>query len=257
MSIFRGRWSLLGMIPVVRPKSGRGSWVMLQKPGVNTATFGVLIMVSVQLVLALVLRWKGAGALNIAYLEGGLSWQGIVSGRVWQLFTHICLHGNWIHLAVNALLFYYGAARLSHIFSNQRICCLFFVCGLGSGLSHIVVQAFVPGIPPLVGASGGVTGLLLGFFSISPDSKMIILNISARNLSRGVLVSSALLFLMTPWLGIPLFADLGRWLESAVGNFIFQTAHLVHFVGGFLGWILIGRFLPRLLSSDDLARMRT
>ncbi|MDA7879528.1 hypothetical protein N9A60_00730 [Akkermansiaceae bacterium] len=89
MSIFRGRWSLLGMIPVVRPKSGRGSWVMLQKPGVNTATFGVLIMVSVQLVLALVLRWKGAGALNIAYLEGGLSWQGIVSGRVFWWNTGI------------------------------------------------------------------------------------------------------------------------------------------------------------------------
>jgi positive regulator of sigma E activity len=86
---------------------------------------------------------------------------------------------------------------------------------------------------------------------------MIILNISARNLSKGVLVSSALLFLMTPWLGIPLFADLGRWLESALGNFIFQTAHLVHFVGGILGWVLIVRFLPRLLSSDDLARMRT
>ena len=257
VSIFWGRWSLLGMIPVVRPKSGRGSWVMLQMPGVNTATFGVLIMVSVQLALLLLLRLKGVDALNFAYLEGGLSWQGIITGRVWQLFTHICLHGNWIHLAVNALLFYYAAARLSHVFSNLRICNLFFVCGVGSGLSHIFVQAFVPGIPPLVGASGGVTGLLLGFFSISPDSKMIILNISARNLSKGVLVSSALLFLITPWLEIPVLADLGRWLESAVGNFIFQTAHLVHFVGGVLGWILIGRFLPRLLSSDDLARMRT
>ena len=86
---------------------------------------------------------------------------------------------------------------------------------------------------------------------------MIILNVSARNLSKGVLVSSALLFLMTPWLEIPLLADLGYWLESAVGNFIFRTAHLVHFIGGILGWILVGRFLPRLLSSDDLARMRT
>ena len=62
---------------------------------------------------------------------------------------------------------------------------------------------------------------------------------------------------MTPWLEIPLLADLGRWLEFVVGNFIFETAHLVHFVGGILGWILIDRFLPRLLSSDDLARMRT
>ena len=257
VSVFGGRWSLLGMMPVVRPKNGRSGWVMLQMPGVNTATFGVLIMVSVQLALALVFRWKGLGALNFAYLEGGLSWKGIISGRVWQLFTHIFLHGNWAHLAVNALLFYYAAARLSHVFSSWRIFNLFMVCGLGGGLAHITLQAFVPGIPPLVGASGGVTGLLVGFFSISPDSKMIIFNVSARNLSKGVLGSSALLFSMTPWLEIPLLADLGRWLESVIGNFIFETAHLVHFVGGILGWMLIDRFLPRLLSSDDLARMRT
>lgn len=245
------------MIPVVRPQTGRSGWVMLQMPGVNTATFGVLIMVSVHLALVLLLRWQGMDALHLAYLEGGLSWQGVISGRVWQLFSHIWFHGNWIHLTINALLFYYAAARLSHVLSNWRIFTLFTVCGVGAGLSHIIFQAVVPGIPPLVGASGGVTGLLLGFFSISPDSKMILLNVSARNLSKGVLVSSALLFLMTPWLEIPLLADLGYWLESAVGNFIFRTAHLVHFVGGILGWILVGRFLPRLLSSDDLARMRT
>ena len=99
-------------------------------------------------------------------------------------------------------------------------------------------------------------GLLLGYFAISPDSKMILLKISARNLSKGVLVSSVLLFVMTPWLEIPLLGDLGRWLESAIGPFIFQTAHLVHFVGGLLGWVLIGRFFPRLLSTDDLIRMR-
>ncbi len=256
VSVFEPRWSLLGMISAVRPQNGRSGWVTLQTPGINTATFGVLIMISVHLALSLILRWQGILALHSTYLEGSLSWHGVSSGRIWQFFTHIWLHGNWAHLAINAFLFYYAAARLSHVLSNWRIFTLFTVCGVGAGLSHILVQSVVPGIPPLVGASGGVTGLLLGFFAISPDSKMVLLHISARNLSKGVLVSSALLFVMTPWLGIPLLADLGLWLESAVGSFIFQTAHLVHFVGGLMGWVLIGRFFPRLLSSDDLARMR-
>ncbi|MEN8872091.1 MAG: rhomboid family intramembrane serine protease, partial [Akkermansiaceae bacterium] len=97
------------MISAVRPEGGRNGWVMLQTPGVNTATFGVLIMVSVHLVLSLVFRWQGFLALHLTYIEGGLSWQGVSSGRIWQIFTHIWLHGNWSHLAINALLFYYAS----------------------------------------------------------------------------------------------------------------------------------------------------
>ncbi|MDA7867536.1 rhomboid family intramembrane serine protease [Akkermansiaceae bacterium] len=256
MSVFKPWWSLLGMMSAVRPESGRRGWVMLQAPGVNTATFSVLSMISVHLALALVVKWQGFLAVQMIYLEGGLSWQGVANGKAWQLFTHIWLHGNWTHLAINALLFYYAAARLSHVLSSWRIFTLFTVCGVGAGISHMLLQFFVPETPLLVGASGGVTGLLLGFFSISPDSKMILLNISARNLTKGVLVSSALLFVMTPWLEIPLLSDLGYWLESAVGDMIFRTAHLVHFAGGLLGWFLIGRFFPKLLNADDLARMR-
>jgi len=241
---------------VVRPKYDRRGWVMLQAPGVNTSTIGVLFMVAVHLVLALVLKLQGSLALQMIYLEGGVSWQGVTSGKAWQLFTHIWLHGNWSHLAINALLFYYAAARLSHVLSSWRIFTLFTVCGVGAGIAHILLQFFSPETPLLVGASGAGTGLLLGFFSISPESKMILLNISARNLTKGVLVSSALLFVMTPWLGIPLLSDLGYWLESAVGEMIFRTAHLVHFVGGRLGWLLIGRFFPKLLNANDLARMR-
>jgi len=140
--------------------------------------------------------------------------------------------------------------------SNWRVFSLFMVCGVGSGLAHVISQAFFPEIPAVIGASGGVTGLLLGFFSISPDSRMILLNISARNLSKGVLISSALLFVMSPWLNLPFLAGLGHWLGAAIGDFVFKAAHLVHFAGGLLGWTMIARFFPKLLTSGDLSRMR-
>ena len=235
---------------------GRKKWVMLQAPGVNTATIGVLLMLSVYLGLSLTFRWAGEAPLESIYAWGSLSWEGLSRGQVWRLFTHIWLHGNVTHLAVNAALFYYAAARLSHVLSNWRIFALFLVCGVGAGLAHVISQAFFPEIPAMIGASGGVTGLLLGFFSISPDSRMLLLNISARNLSKGVLISSALLFAMSPWLNLPLLADLGHWLGAAIGDFVFRAAHLVHFAGGLLGWTLIARFFPKLLTSNDLSRMR-
>lgn len=235
---------------------GRKKWVMLQSPGLNTATIGVLLMLSVHLGIGLVWWRGGSPALDAVLYWGSLSWEGIAKGQIWRLFTHLWLHGNLTHLIVNAGLFYYACARLSHVLTGWRIISLFLVCGVGSGLAHVISQAFFPEIPPLIGASGGVTGLLLGFFSISPDSRMVLLNISASNLSKGVLISSALLFIMSPWLNLPLMGDLGQWLGSAIGDFIFLSAHLVHFSGGLLGWTMIGRFFPKLLTAGDLSRMR-
>ncbi len=239
-------------------KKGGPRWVMLQNPGLNIATFGVLIMVAVHLAIHSIYRLWGAGAVDSLYLGGGLSWDGIQNGQIWKFFTHSWLHGNWSHLGLNALLFYYASARLSHVLSSWRILALFLICGFGAGLAHIVAQAIFAGFPSglLVGASGGVMGMLLGFFSLSPDSRMFLIPASARNLGKGVLISSAFLFFVTPGLNLPLVSDLGRWLEAAFGPSIFQIAHLAHFVGGLLGCILIPRFFPRLLTLDDLTRMR-
>ena len=99
-------------------------------------------------------------------------------------------------------------------------------------------------------------GMLLAFFALSPDSKMLFLPVSARNLGKGVLISSAFLFLVTPGLNLPLMSNLGLWLEGAFGPILFQMAHLAHFIGGLLGWVMIPRFFPRLLTSEDLIRMR-
>ncbi|MFT7303357.1 MAG: membrane associated rhomboid family serine protease [Akkermansiaceae bacterium] len=239
-------------------KKGGPGWVMLQNPGLNIATFGVLIMVAVHLSTYSIFRLEGQAGVNSFYLTGGLSWEGIKEGRIWALFTHNWLHGNWSHLFLNGILFYYASARLSHVLSSWRILTLFLICGMGAGLVHVVAQAIFPGLPslPLVGASGGIFGMLLGFFALSPDSRMLLIPASARNLAKGILISSSFLFIVTPGLNLPLMADLGRWLEGAFGPKLFQMAHLAHFVGGLLGWALILKFFPRLLTREDLEKMR-
>jgi membrane associated rhomboid family serine protease len=239
--------------------SDRKRWVMLQSPGVNTATFGALIMVCIHLALILLWQNREYQLVDQIYLKGGLTLEGLTSGKIWQIITHSLLHGSWTHLATNVFLFYYAAARLSHVLSSWRIAGLFLLCTIGSALIHVLAQAIFPGLPrdPLVGASGGLMGMLLAFFALSPNSKMLLLPVSARNLGKGVLISSALLFLVTPGLNLPLMSNLGLWLEGAFGSILFQMAHLAHFIGGLLGWVMIPRFFPRLLTSEDLIRMRT
>jgi len=258
VSIFLLKWSFSLMSFSRGAQMGRRRWVMLQAPGVNIATFGVLAMICVHLSLILLWQFGYDELVGRIYLGGGLSAEGMASGQIWQLFTHSLLHGPWSHLALNAFLFYYAAARLSHVLSSWRILGLFILCSLGSGLVHVGAQALFPALPqqPLVGASGGIMGMLMAFFALSPDSRMMFLPVSARNLGKGVLISSSLLFLMTPGLNLPLLSNLGLWLESAMGPVLFQVAHLAHFAGGLLGWLMIPRFFPRLLTSEDLVRMR-
>ena len=241
-----------------KDKGSSPNWVMLQSPGINVATLGVALMLVIHVVLYLVYHSRGSEALHYFYMKGGLSWNGLCEGQIWQLFTHSWLHGNWFHLGLNCLLFYYAAARLSHVLGSWRILALFLICSLAAGLAHVAAQAFFSDLSDglLVGASGGIMGMLLGFFALSPQSRMFLIPISARNLGKGVLISSSFLFILTPGLSLPLLSDLGFWLEGAFGPSFFKISHLAHFVGGFLGWVLIPRFFPRLLTLDDLARMR-
>ena len=233
-------------------------WVMLQRPGLNTATEGVLVMILVHLMVIVTGMKYGGDGVELIYHQAGLRWFGFSSGKVWQLFTHAWLHGNWEHLLINAFLFYYASARLSHVLSSRRIFVLFLLTSVGAGLSHLLMQFAFPAMSQniLVGASGGITGMLLAYFALSPGSRMLILPVSARNLAKGVLISSALLTVMTPALGLPLLSDAGSWLEGLLGEQIFQVSHLAHFTGGLLGWVFIGHFFPKLLTREDLVRMR-
>lgn len=232
--------------------------VVLQPLGRNVATLGVLLMLLVHLVVLGVWALMGNEAINAVYHEGGLSWAGVREGRVWQLVSHQWLHGGWFHLLANAFLFYYASARLSHIFGNSKILQLFLLTSVAAGLAHLASQIMVPSLRGgiLVGASGGITGMLLGFFALSPQSRMLLLPVSARNLAKGFLISSALLVVMNPALGLPLLGDVGIWISQGFGEEIFQWAHLAHFVGGLTGWLCVERFLPKLLSSSDLEKMR-
>ena len=240
-----------------REETGAGRWVMLQAPGWNVATVGALLMIAVHLSLWALYRNGEQILVGQIYHEwGGLSRDELVSGKIWQLITHSWLHVSVMHLGINVLLFYYAAARLSHFLSGYRIMGLFFLSGVLSGLAHVLAQFAFPALPGLVGSSGGLTGLLLGFFAVSPDSRMFFFHISAGNLSKGILIASAFLFLVSPALDLPVVSNLGRILEMGFGPALFQAAHLVHFVGGLTGWCLISKFLPRLLSHEDLARMR-
>ena len=231
---------------------------MLTMPGWNLPTLGALTFLLIHFcVVAFV--WKSGNEATYAfYHENGLSWMGLKGGELQSVIAHIFLHGNGLHVVVNALLFYYTASRLGHVLRPAKVILLFMVSSLVAATIHVLAQAMFSGLPsdPLVGASGGVMGLYLAVTVLYPDSRMALFKVSARNVGKGFLIASALLFLMTPGLKVPMFSEVGEWSKGFFGPDLFKMAHLYHFFGGLTGMILVERMLPALVTLKELQEDR-
>lgn len=236
----------------------RKPWIMLTAPGWNLPTWGVLFFLLAHLLVVNVIWKSGSETANAFYSQNGLSWEGVKNGAFQSLITHIFLHGSSLHVLVNAFLFYYTASRLGNILRPTKVLLLFLASSLIAAIAHILFQALVPGLPsqPLVGASGGVMGLYLAATVLYPDSRMVIVRVSAKNVGKGFLMASALLFLMTPGLNLPLFSKVGEWSKELFGPSLFKIGHLFHFFGGLTGMILVERMLPALVTLQELKNAR-
>ncbi len=147
------------------------------------------------------------------------------SGRfqIWQLITYGFLHGGWLHLFFNMFALYMFGSEIERLFGPRRYLVYYLSCVVGAALMHIIVvmSAGLPGYP-MMGASGGVFGLLLAF---------------------GMAYPKRMLMLMFPPIPMPawLFVTLYGILELYLG--ITQTmsgiAHFAHLGGMATGFVLI------------------
>lgn len=165
----------------------------------------------------------------------GLSRDAFISGKWWQPATYGLLHGSWWHVGLNAALLLALGSRIEHMVGRLVTLRAMYAGMLAGGFSHLLL-----GDGLLAGCSGACMALLLLLATLSPQSRMLPLPVSARSLGMGVMVAALLLALMRPALGLPGFSTLGRML----GDDWFQIGHACHFGGGLAGWS-IGRWVLR------------
>ncbi len=131
--------------------------------------------------------------------------------RPWTIITYQFLHANFLHLLFNMIGLFFFGPRLEDRMGGAHFMGLYLVSGVVGGLlSFITPNALI------VGASGAVFGVLLGFARYWPEERIFIwgvLPIKARVLVIG-------LALISVWAGI-----------SGGGN-VAHFAHLGGFVGG-------------------------
>ncbi len=138
----------------------------------------------------------------------------LIPVRPWTPVTYMFLHGGLWHLAFNMIALFFFGPRLEARLGSRHFLGLYFASGVGGAL----LSLFTPTVA-IVGASGAVFGVLLGFARIWPRDQIYI------------------------WGVIPIEA---RWLVaimtalSLYGGFIGRSGGVAHFahLGGFVGGFL-------------------
>ena len=132
--------------------------------------------------------------------------------RPYQLFTYMFAHADFFHIFFNMLVLASTAPILENFWGQKKFLIFYLVTGIGAGVFHLLINLFFfqqITYGSMLGASGAVYGILMGFGMMFPNMEMRLLlppvAIKAKYL---VWVLGAITYLLSG-AGVAHFAHLG------------------------------------------------
>lgn len=105
---------------------------------------------------------------NFLYIFGLVPYRVVKSLWLWQIITHMFLHGGLFHLLINLFVLWMFGKPIEREWGTKSFLKYYFTCGLGAGF-FIFITSLNSRIP-VVGASGAIYGILVAFAMLYPDS---------------------------------------------------------------------------------------
>lgn len=87
-------------------------------------------------------------------------------GYVWQVFTYMFLHANFLHLFYNMFGLLVFGPKIELVMGREKFLKYYLICGVGSALFHILLSG-INNIP-MLGASGAIFGVLTAYGFMFP-----------------------------------------------------------------------------------------
>lgn len=171
----------------------------------------------------------------------------VFSGHLWEFITFQFLHGSFEHVLFNCFGIYFFGPWMERWWGSKKFLTFYLLCGIAGGAFYTLL-AFCGLLPhdsldsPLVGASAGIYGILIGVSVVAPDMRVRLLippvELSMRQVAIALIAIAA---------GIVLLGYAGINLFGLVENEGGQAGHLG---GAILGFFLV-RY-PWLLGRGTL-----
>ncbi|MEM8763669.1 MAG: rhomboid family intramembrane serine protease [Bacteroidota bacterium] len=186
----------------------------------------------------------------------------------WQVFSHMFMHGSFMHIAFNMYALWAFGTPLEQVWGRNKFLFFYFSAGLGSALLHTGVNylLFNNGLEAIVAGSAMTQNQIIDILSngqYSTDwynlaSRSTIENfiqafnipaVGASGAIYGILVAFAFMYseakLMLIFLPVPIKAKyfvpvlIGIDLFLGIGNVNTGIAHFAHIGGALIGFIMM------------------
>lgn len=163
--------------------------------------------------------------------------------RPWQIVTHMFMHGGVWHIFFNMYSLLIFGAVLERLLGEKKFLAFYFISGLGAlalhtGVQYLQAQVLLNGIAegsaaamrsymmlkatPVLGASGAVYGVLIGYAMLFPQSRLTLIFPPITLTAKWWVLIFA---------GIELFTGVTGTAEG--------VAHFAHLGGMLIGFVLI------------------
>jgi membrane associated rhomboid family serine protease len=199
----------LGGVRLSLPRPGRPVKILLF---INLAVFAVQMFVDQPR------RHGGPGPMSM--------WLGASVGGYWQVWRYVTfqfLHADFWHIALNMLGLYMLGSPLETTWGARRFLVFYLGCGVAAGLAYVVIAALFEGSPwrPLIGASGGVFGIILACAVLFPHFRLIFVIFPVPIRLAAAIIFGAMILMVLQSASAAMGGD-----SNAMGAAMSDVAHL-------------------------------
>lgn len=91
--------------------------------------------------------------------------------RIWQLITHMFMHGGIFHLIFNMFGLWMFGSMLENLWGSKRFFQFYMICGIIAGLAYLLSGGYAKA----VGASGAIMGVFAAFAYLRPNTPLYLM----------------------------------------------------------------------------------
>lgn len=96
--------------------------------------------------------------------------------RPYQLFTYMFAHGGFMHIFFNMLMLAFTGPILESYWGTKRFLLFYIITGIGAAAFSVIIDIlFGGGGGTMLGASGAIYGILMGFGMLFPNMEVQLL----------------------------------------------------------------------------------
>ncbi|NAZ07032.1 MAG: rhomboid family intramembrane serine protease [Thermocrinis sp.] len=164
-----------------------------------------------------------------------------VFSKPYQLFTHMFLHGSWLHFIGNMWFLWVFGDNVEDRLGKFKYLLFYVLCGLGAAVIQSLVSFLTGAVHvPMVGASGAISGVLGAYLYLFPHARILAL---------------VPIFFFLTFTELPAVFFIGMWVFIQIINGLITlpfvgmggVAWFAHIGGFFVGYKFVRVFYRRRL----------